>query len=459
MWRIRGFWLLFLLLGAIWGIYLHTASFDPSVGWTPASKARHGTMLLGVPTSPIERSSPSAPYDAVALPASASSGTSVPGFHFERQIISPVPAQLTTPEQVAVGDVTGDGRPDVVLTLQRFSSATQILVRIHAQETDGSLADPVELVVHHPLNTGTGLELVDLDGDGVQEIVVGGDNYLFVIRRSGAGYAIRRYAGSVRALFLAAIDADGDGHMDIVAQSWGEGANIYLGDGVGGIREVRHQPTSAAGYNTIETSDFTADGRRDLILTNSQGWPRVWIFPYARHVGLLSPMEIDLQATQRHPPTGMMVADMDLDGRPDLVASDPDPYTNAPSVRIYYRGRDDSFHQVVALGTARRPGALAVADVDGNGRPDVVVMYDSWDQMAVFLQSESGFAGPIEYLTDDNPWSNNHYLNKSMVIADVSSDGCLDVVLAETSSSLRIFYGRNCQINLPRMSTPLPPLS
>jgi hypothetical protein len=41
-----------------------------------------------------------------------------------------------------------------------------------------------------------------------------------------------------------------------------------------------------------------------------------------------------------------------------------------------------------------------------------------------------------------------------MTIADVNSDGCLDVVLAEVSSSLRIFYGRNCLVMRPTTSGP-----
>jgi hypothetical protein len=458
MGRFGGAWFLLLMLWAIWSVSFYAAVTEPSTDREAVFNARHETALLGEPGAlEAPRVRPAATSGAVTLQALAASGTSVPDFRFERQIISPVPALLTTPEQVMVGDVTGDGRPDVVLTLHRHSSATHILLRIHEQKADGSLADPVELVVHQPRNTGTGLELVDLDGDGVQEIAVGGDKSLFLIRRSEQGFEVRRYEGSVRALYLSAIDADGDGHMDVVAQSWSDGADIHLGDGAGGIREIRHQTTSAFGYNTLATADFTADGRRDLILTNGQGWPRVWVFPFQRHVGLLNPMEIDLQGFQRHPPTGMTVADIDRDGRPDLVVSDPDPYNYSPSVRILYRGPGDSFRQALALATRKPPGALAVADVDGNGYPDIVAMYDGWDVMAVFLQSENGFATPVEYLTDDSPWTNNSYFNKSMVIADANSDGCPDVVLAETSSSLRIFYGRNCRITMPRMSTPSPP--
>ena len=98
-----------------------------------------------------------------------------------------------------------------------------------------------------------------------------------------------------------------------------------------------------------------------------------------------------------------------------------------------------------------------MADIDGNGYPDVVAMLNSNDQMAYVLQGPSGFSQPVYQLTDDNPKTNNFYLDNSFAIADVNSDGCPDVVLAELSSSLRVFHGRNCQLPSRNTAGPLPP--
>jgi hypothetical protein len=156
----------------------------------------------------------------------------------------------------------------------------------------------------------------------------------------------------------------------------------------------------------------------------------------------------------------MTVADVDRDGLPDLVVSDPGKGIGPKGIRIFYRAAAGGFSRNVLLpefDTYQRPGAVDVGDIDGNGYPDIVAMNDSFDQMVYFLQSAGGFAPAVFQATDDDPWTNNQYENDSFVIADVNSDGCPDVVLAELSSSLRIFYGRNCRIAPRRMGGPWQP--
>lgn len=375
-------------------------------------------------------------------------------FHFDRVIISPVSTEWT-PEKVVVGDVTGDHRSDVVVTLSSTKSQGWIRVQIHAQSAAGTLSAPVQLDIQNAINWGHGLELADLDGNGVPEIVVADEMGLTVIAWNSGDPIMSFYPGIVRNNYLAAVDADGDGNMDVYAQSWSEGADIYLGDGRGRIRAVNHVASSPIGYNTIETSDFTMDGLKDVVVTNGQGWPLVWVYPFKPGQGLQPAIQIDLRPVQSSPAWGMTVADLDRDGRPDLVTSDE----NAKGVRIFYRGAGNTFSSNVLLPTPGyydSPGAVAVADVDGNGYPDVVTMLNSSDQMAYFLQDSSGFAPAVKLSTDDDAWTNSHYNDHSFAIADVNSDRCPDVVLAELSSSLRIFYGRDCQIQPMRTGGPLP---
>lgn len=382
----------------------------------------------------------------------------VPGFHFERLIV-PNNGLEGLAEAVVVGDVTGDGRNDVVLLV---SYSTHDLppewggpegwgaVRIYEQGSDGALAAPREFSTKFDMGPG-GLELVDLNGDGVMEIAAGTNSGLIVFSKSGESYVGRYYPGQRRALYLGAVDADGDGFPDVFAQSWSEGAEIYLSDGNGGIRATRLLATEPIGYNTVVAADYTGDGIKDLVVTNGQGWAKAWVYPSARGVGMSAPIVVDLTATFSSPIWGIDVADMDRDGVPDLVVTDEgDRFTGAnKGVRVLYRGVGGSIAGSTLLplnGSYMHPGALAVADLDGNGIDDVVVMLNSSDRFAYFLQGNQEFAAPVFVQTDDNPWTNNFYKDNSFAIADVNSDGCPDVVLAELSSFLRIFYGRGCAL-------------
>lgn len=409
----------------------------------------------GVPASLINLSVTGSPAGATL--ASASQATA---FNFERVIVSPVVTNFL-PEQVVVADVTGDGLNDVVLAIDAWED---VVLRVHAQKADGTLADPAEFrlpIMATSGGAGGSVEVADLNNDGLPEIVLALGNGVAVFQKSSIGFSYRTFTGNVRALSLGAIDLDGDGHRDIFAQGWDEGADIYLSDGRGGFRSVQRISTPLGGYNTLEISDFTADGIADVVMTNGQGWSKVFVYPAVASGGLQSLIELPLPSVQTSPPFGMTVADMDRDGRPDLIVSDEgNALTPLRGIHIYYRGEGNSIgrHQFLQFQNIyQRPGAVQVADVDGNGYPDIVAMLNSNDQMVYILQGSSGFSEPVFQSTDNNPWSNNHYLDNSFTIADINSDGCPDIVLAELSSSLRVFYGRNCQLPTRRTGGPLPP--
>lgn len=227
---------------------------------------------------------------------------------------------------------------------------------------------------------------------------------------------------------------------------------------------MEHLEIARGSRASAEASDYTADGLPDLLVSHSAD-DSVSIYPFLRGLGLqLQSIEVAIRGVFQTMGTyGTTLGDIDRDGRPDMVITDwgntgtPQPR----GVRVLYRGAGNEFARSVLLetpGAYSYPSAVGVADLDGNGYPDIVSMFDSNDQMGYFLQGPSGFPPVVFQNTDDNPWTNNQYGENSFAITDVNSDGCPDVVLAEVSSSLRIFYGRNCQVAISEMSTNLPPL-
>lgn len=376
-------------------------------------------------------------------------------FHFERRIIEPVLVGVR-PEQVLVADVTGDHRLDIVMTM---NLSEEVLVRIYEQDGQGGLLMTFETSLTIISGEGGSLALADLDGDGAKEIVVGTRASITVYRRSGDGFIETHYVGKARHINLAAFDYDGDGYEDVFAQGVDVRLNsdVYLSDGAGGIREVIPVHTPLRSYNTLEVADVTEDGYPDLVLATNAG-SDVWAYSYVPGQGGEGPYPVlshDLVFM-----SGFTIADMDADGIPDVVVSEQ-AHTGFPrGVHVFYRGPGNTVREMVRLpltGYYQRPGAVKVADLDGNGLQDIVVMINSNDEMVYFLQHPAGFAAPVSLTTDDNPWTNNHNFHNSFAIADMDSDGCPDVVLAEASSSLRVFYGRNCTVRPVGTGGNLPP--
>lgn len=402
-----------------------------------------------------------------ALPLSAVRGShamSVPpamqvstGFRLERVIVSPVVVNFV-PEQVVVADVTGDRLNDIVMTATTFG---ELVLRILRQREDGTLDAPQDYRFPIYSARGGSLETVDLDNDGLHEIVMGTESSIVVFRRLGDGFTSHSQAAPRRLLSLGAIDIDGDGHRDVFAQSWAEGAELYFSNGQGGFRHSQSLSTPLAGYNTLEVVDFTGDGFPDVVMTNGQGWSNVHVYPGVRSGGLGGRIDIALPNSQGRPPYGVSVADMDRDGKPDLIVPEQGNALNpAKGIHVHYRGEGNSLERyrfIPFQGMYERPGAVQVADIDGNGYPDIVAMINSNNQVAYVLQGPVGFNAPVVMYTSDDPRFNSFYLDNSFAIGDVNSDGCPDVVIAEASSSLRVFYGRSCSLPVRLMSGPLPP--
>jgi hypothetical protein len=91
----------------------------------------------------------------------------------------------------------------------------------------------------------------------------------------------------------------------------------------------------------------------------------------------------------------VLIADVTQDGRPDLVVGGLGPLTTfAPSIRIY-PGRDHGLGAPMDLPTPVSPSDLAVADLDSDGRRDLIVI---GGQLAFYRALPGGgFASPLVY--------------------------------------------------------------
>jgi len=91
--------------------------------------------------------------------------------------------------------------------------------------------------------------IADVDGDGANDIVLGGDGEVIVVRRGGAG-GIERYAlGSVNEVqFVAAGDFDGDGLVDFAVDGGGSTVAILLHDESGALLPAQRYGVGSAPF-------------------------------------------------------------------------------------------------------------------------------------------------------------------------------------------------------------------
>ena len=249
-----------------------------------------------------------------------------PGF-FLPAIVLATPGR--TPLDVAVGNLSGhaDGRMDVVVAT---SGANNVLV--FTQTATGTFNTPATYAVGGDPQAVT---VADLDGNGRADIAVATTaNTVSVLLQTAAGVFAPAvdYATGVQPVAIKAADLNGDGKLDLLTANYGAattpgtlGLSVLLqGATAGTFAAPVHYAT---GYRStaLAVGDLNADGKRDVVVANS-GLPgdpgSVSVLLQApAGAGVLLPA---VNYTGVYGPMGVAIADMDGDGRPDLVLADGD---------------------------------------------------------------------------------------------------------------------------------------
>ena len=227
----------------------------------------------------------------------------------------------------AIADLDGDGIPEIVSA----SGSTTPGVYLFAYHRDGTSVDGFPVLLDNSYGPPDTFPVIgDVDGDGAPEIVVitrEANNPVIVKVLSATGVVERTMTavGSVPYGTAPALgDLDGDGVPEIVVQT-DTALNVWKGNG-----------------------------------TVFPGWPRTFS---SRWSGNSSPV----------------IGDVDGDGFPDIAIETQVAGSSVNGeVRLY--GRDGSmnphFPKPLPIGSG---GVPAIADVDGDGRNELVVLGDDWE--------------------------------------------------------------------------------
>jgi autotransporter-associated beta strand protein len=188
-------------------------------------------------------------------------------------------------------------------------------------------------------------------------------------------------------------DFNGDGTQDLVVNSGSDSLSLLLGNGDGTFRSappisLSFNPLAlAAGHfhdpNILDLAVAGADSHVYVLLGNGDGTFQAPV-SYTAGVG----------------PTAIVAADLNGDGSDDLVVLNQ--YSR--DVSILYANGDGTFQSAVTFGTFlfNGPTAVAVADLNGDQRPDVVVVESNGfvSQVHVFLADHLDDAGHVVYRHD-----------------------------------------------------------
>jgi FG-GAP-like repeat len=377
----------------------------------------------------------------LAIAPAAVLGTGAPLF----QPYQAIPAGFAS-EAVAVGDVTGDFRNDVVMTTSfAFDPAKGDRLWVFAQAPDGTLRTPVSYPTAGGYNNPErSIAVGDITGDGKADVLVGVTGIgiqLFAQLPNGKLGAPTLYPAISAGIRLGQLN--GDRLLDVAG--FGPVSNtvgVLLNDGHGGFLPVTSYPAAQGGE--LEVADVSGDGLDDLVVMTGlfvDNTPNISVLAQLPAGGFGTAAEYRILGNRLT--QGIGVGDVTGDGRNDVVASyggnRPDSY-----IAVFAQTTDGALEAPVYYPSYDIPVPIDVADLDLDGRADVVTLHSGFGAAGVYRQQPDGSVAPEERY--DIPHTDYHA--QSLAVGDINSDGAPDVVVADYSEGLVV---------LRNTSTPPPP--
>jgi len=320
---------------------------------------------------------------------------------------------------VFVADFNGDGKPDLLC-----SDGTLNLGNGYGTFRLGT---PV---------SGTPLAVADFNGDGKPDILEQGSGTLLVLLGNGDGTFQSPITTQIGASLLAVtvVDLNGDGKADVLGVFSGT-LWVYLGKGDGTFAPgVAYSLGAAPGaelplYTSISLGDFNGDKRTDVVVTvensNLVGQP----IPPAQEIVLLGNGDGTFQTAKVAfdsliYPSPVAVGDFNGDGKLDLAVTGS--LTDLLYGTYVLLGNGDGTFQKPTSVIPGKLGELATADVNGDGKLDLVVQPYA-REVQIYLGNGDGYFANSENYVLSLPIQGAGQGVLGIVVADLNGDGKLDI--------------------------------
>ena len=337
------------------------------------------------------------------------------------------------PESVAIGDLNGDGKADL-------ATANNGSVSVLLNEGDGRFEPKRSYVTGE--RSGS-IVVGDLNGDGKPDLAASnwehGIVFVLLNRGDGTFQAKRDYAvgGGVEAVAIG--DLNGDGALDLATV--GNAVSLLLNRGDGSF-EAKLVYRTAHSHSALAIGDLNGDGKSDLVVTNAHS-----VSVLLNSGGADFRARREYRTAQD--PEAVAIGDVNGDGKPDLATANIEIDASHATVSVLVNQNGGRFgarrdYKVRGNPTLRSPGgdpvSVAIADLNRDGKPDVATA-DSAEvevgTVSVFVNRGGGRLRP------ELVYGPVGLDSVAVAIGDLDGDAKPDVVAANNDSgSVSVLFNR-----------------
>lgn len=332
---------------------------------------------------------------------------------------------------VSAGDFNGDNKVDLAFSLPGATSRLTML----RGNGDGTFA-PVSVIMTADAQA---VLAGDFNHDGLSDLAVASyhdsstriGHLSILLARSGGSFVTPPEITGLGVVSSAVADFNGDGIPDVVFVGGGIQAGfveVMLGNGDGTFGS----PISTAvisGLSGIAVGDFNGDGKKDVAVT----WTDIGT---AGHIQILLgngdgtfTLKTGGNSSGGAWAGFLAVADFNGDGKADIVV------VNQNNVAILLGTGSGSFGTPTGYAVGTNPLSAVIGDFNGDGKLDLAVSNSGSNNVSILIGTGSGtFGAAVNYAVGSSPYS--------AATADFNGDGILDLAVANSgSNSVSILLG------------------